>query len=450
MKNILPTLLLGFLFAISFPNKVFSVNNNLLITELSVFDSVTTYRYTYLYKNQGNKVLETKYYQKDNVWVRILQSEWLYQGNQCVALRERIFKNNEWFIAYTIDYEYINGFKVSEMHSTYTNAIINPFRKISYLYSLSVLTSKSEYYWNNGNWTLSQINDYTYGTNGKLESDSSLVYQSGSISNQLLSTYSYNPEGNLVSQLLRQKEGSNSWGNLEFINWYYKPGTSLVLAQRNKKWILDTSTWENTQNMEYHYNVSNLLESETCQRWKTMFWDNDIRYDYIYDNQGQQVKKILSLPIYHKWRGIISINYLDFTGSKPNLMESKFEFWGGNAAELTTSYIPFIFNNEMVIQKGKRILISYLPDTITSADIYINSKNLVQVYPNPSNGIYYIDSQKYNVSSWTISDLKGRILKKQFQPIFTGVIDITNLPIGIYILKVITPDTQLTQKLLKE
>jgi hypothetical protein len=72
------------------------------------------------------------------------------------------------------------------------------------------------------------------------------------------------------------------------------------------------------------------------------------------------------------------------------------------------------------------------------------------VYPNPSDGIYYINTQEYGVQSWVIADLDGRTLKNHVQSISSGVIDITDLPKGIYILKVITQTGQFTQKLIKQ
>ena len=76
--------------------------------------------------------------------------------------------------------------------------------------------------------------------------------------------------------------------------------------------------------------------------------------------------------------------------------------------------------------------------------------NSIPVYPNPSNGIYYIDTQNYDVESWSVSNLNGQILAKQIQSAQSGVIDITDFPKGIYILRVETAKNQLIQKLIKE
>jgi len=99
------------------------------------------------------------------------------------------------------------------------------------------------------------------------------------------------------------------------------------------------------------------LKSETYQRWKTQFWVNDLRYDYKYDSSNKLLKKILFKEVYNDWRGLITINYSDFTNNKANTIESVYDFWGVTTGELTTSYIPFVFNTEMTIQKAKTFIL---------------------------------------------------------------------------------------------
>jgi len=248
-----------------------------------------------------------------------------------------------------------------------------------------------------------------------------------------------------------EKTGNLDWVNTELINWFYLKDSNQVLSQRNKKWIAETSKWENTQKIDYFY-ADNKLVTETYQRWKSMFWENDSQYDYKYDNNGLLINKILSIPIYHKWQGIVTITYSDFKNKKASLMESQFDFWGGNTGEFTTTFIPFLFNNEMAIQKGKRLQVSYLPVNETGIPVLksFDLLKLIPVYPNPSVGIFYIDTREYSVQSWTITDLKGCVLKTQLQSTNSGVIDITDLPNGIYMLRVITREAHFTQKLVKE
>jgi len=453
MKYLITTLLLVILYSVLLPDVILSANDNQLITEIKVFDNDSTFRYSYLYDNLGNKVLETKFYQQDSIWIRKSLNEWIYSGNKCICQRERIWRDNNWSFSYSIDYEYNNEQLVSEIHSIFNNGVASLIKKTAYQYDKTDLTSKKEYSWLTTGWILSIETDFTYLQNGKTDSLTTINFQSGNGMTQFLSTFIYNLDGTLKSQLFQEKSG-NDWVNSELINWYYilNSTSTLIRSIQIKKWMSDTSSFENTQRTDYVYNDSIELVTETYQRWSTMFWKNDIRYDYQYDKNNKLTKKTLSKPIYNDWRGLISINYSNPTNNNLNDIESKFEFWGGNTGELTTSYIPFLFNSEQKIQKGRRMQISYKvdPDTTLFTNVLNNSNQSIPVYPNPSDGIFYINTQKHTINSWIVSDIKGQILKIQNQSFQSGVIDLTDFPKGIYILRVTTPNEHLIQKLIKE
>jgi len=451
MKYLYTILFLFILQSVCLPEKIISANDNQLITEIKVNDNDSTFRYLYLYDLLGNKVIESKYFQQDSIWIRRSLNEWLYDGIKCTGQRERIWKNDSWLITFKIDYEYFNDKLISELHSIYTNGSDTNLKKIEFQYSANSLVSKKEYLWQENSWVLSIQTDFSYFQNGQADSITTTVFPTGNKFNQLQSKFTYNSKGILENQLFREKSGTD-WVNSSLINWYFLSDSTTISSICNKKWINGTSSWENTQRIDYEYNDSLNLSVETYFRWSTKFWKNDIRYDYLYDNKNILVKKTLSKPIYNDWRGLVSINYSNFTLNRANDIESKFEFWGGTTGELTTSYIPFIFNNEISIQKGRSLQISYIPvrDTTLFTPVGTNSIHFIPVYPNPSEGIFYINTQDYFIKSWSISGINGQILKKQEVSFQTGVIDITDFPRGVYILRVATNNEQFIQKLIKK
>ena len=88
MKHLITVTFLILLHSVLIPNVTMSANDNQLITELKVVDNDTVFRYTYLYDDLANKVLETKFYQQDSIWIRKSQNEWIYSGSKCVTQRE--------------------------------------------------------------------------------------------------------------------------------------------------------------------------------------------------------------------------------------------------------------------------------------------------------------------------------------------------------------------------
>jgi hypothetical protein len=451
MKYLFSTLFLVIISSVLLPDVIMSTNDNQLITEMRVVDNDTVFRYLYLYDDLGNKVLETKFYQQDSTWIRKSLNEWVYTGTKCNTQRERSWTTSGWQTTYTIDYEYLGDQLNFETHNIYTNGVPALSRKIDFQYDAATLKSKKEYSRQSNAWALQLETDFAYLQNGKTDSIKTINYQSGAINNQNLSTFAYNPDGTLNSQILQERVGQN-WVNLEMMNWYYTPNTTAVASVRNKKWLPETIGWENTQIIYYQYDDQLDVLSETYQRWNTQFWENDLRYDYQYDTNHQLLNKTLSKQVYNDWRGLISINYSDFVNNKANTVESKYDFWGGTTGEFTTSYIPYVFNTEMTIQKGKSIHISYEPvtDTGLSTPGTGNALKFIPVYPNPSDGIFYINTGKYELKSWTVTDLNGQVVKSQVQSFISGVIDLTDVPKGIYILQVTTVNERLIQKLIKE
>ena len=451
MKHLYTILLLLILHSVCIPVKTISANDNQLITEIKVSNNDSTFRFLYIYDMEGNKVIESKYFQQDSIWIRKSLSEWLYSGNSCIGQRERIWKDDKWLISYTIDYEYNNGNVTSELHSINKDGIFINLKKIEFQFNINTLTSKKEYVWLNDMWTISIQTDFKYLQSGLTDSIKTTVFSTSIANQQLLSTFTYTLKDKLKSQLFQEKSGVE-WVNSSFVNWYYLPDSTSIASMCNKKWIADTSTWENTQRVDYQYNDNLNLSVETYLRWGSMSWKNDIRYDYQYDNHNSLIKKTLSQPIYNDWRGIISINYSNFTRNSANIIKSMYEFWGGKTGELTTSYIPYSFNNETSIIKGRSMQISYIPevDSTMYDQLVKNLIHLIPVYPNPSEGIFYLDTQDYTIKSWTITNLNGQILEKQNLSFQSGVIDITDFPKGIYILHVITQNEQLIQKLIKK
>jgi len=89
-------------------------------------------------------------------------------------------------------------------------------------------------------------------------------------------------------------------------------------------------------------------------------------------------------------------------------------------------------------------------ETALYTPVQNSTYHLIPVYPNPSVGIFYINTQKYTLKSWIVTDMNGQVLKSQVQDYQSGVIDLTDLPKGIYILRATTTNEQMIQKLIKE
>ena len=449
MKHLISILFLTFCFQTFFYAHTRSVKENQLITQLKIVDKDSAFSYFYVY-DAGKKVLETKFYQPDSTtFIRKSLTEWVYDGSNCIIQRERVWTNNAWAYTSAIDYNYSNDILQTETHSVYSNGLAKAIKQISFDYAQNQLQSKKEYSKLNDVWHLTLKTDFRY-LNNKTDSLILSAYNADTLSTMLLSKFQYNSSGSLVSQLQKQFNRAG-WVNLDSINWFYYPNSTQLQTQKNKRWNASLNVWENLQRVDYLYDSNNQMISESYQHWQSMFWENDIRYDYLYDSNNVLLKKTLSLPIYESWRGIISVNYADISQNKSNTIKSQYEFWGGNTGELTTSFIPFMFNDQIAVKRAKSIKLGYaqINDTLL-LNPATSSSNQIQAYPNPSNGIFYLNYREFGIKSWSVYDLNGRTMKNNESVVQSGVIDITDLPRGIYLLRVKTSDAQSFQKLIKQ
>ena len=413
-----------------------------LIKEVYVSDNDANYRYTYLYNEGGQKRLETKYLQSGSEWNPLSQIEWVFSNNNCVKHIEREWLNANWTDSYLIDFNYTNAVLTSEVHSKN----LTPLYKKEFTYSGNLVNKKSEYSYVANNWISTSNTEYSYSSTEKPTIISQSIYNlsTQALIEESVFKYSYNDNDLLDSLLIQQEKTSDSFKNSELSTFLYDEERNLKL-HRVQTWDSVGSMWTNSQKIEFEYDQTGKTISETYQKWDSQFWKNDLRYDYVYNTIGQLLQRNTSQSIFQEWRNINSVTYSDFEKGKACYIESKYAFWGGQTDELISTYIPYFFNDEITTKKGKTIRLSYL-----TTGTGLPTSVVFQTYPNPSDGIFYFDTQKHIVYSWSIIDLKGRVLKTQVQDQYSGVIDLTDLQKGIYILKVKTDVGELHEKLFKK
>ena len=412
------------------------------ITKLFITNQGKEYRHTFYYDLSGKVLFETRYIASGyDGWSPQSQTEWIYSENS-VSQIERTYDGAFKDVAEIVT-QYNGVEKTEEITYRYVSNVRTPVKKNTFNYSGGVLSESREYIFQGGVEQLSVLNTFTYD-NGKTMQQSAGVYNSGVLDSTFISTFTYDLSGNIKTQAVKKKIGSD-YQNTDSITWFYDTAGKLA-SQRLKKWSVKNSNWENTQIINYEYDSNNLV-AETYQQWAGMYWENIYRYEYLYKNDVL-IKNTLKSLLYKEWRDLISINYSDFQDNKAREVSSEYGFWGGEKGEPTASYIPFAFNDELRIMQAESIRVSY-NDLATNTNTS-NSDLLIKVYPNPSDGIFYLSTEKHEILSWNIYNLKGQLMRSHVQTYNSGVIDITDLQDGMYILRVETTLGYQQQKLIKQ
>jgi len=420
-----------------------------VVTEMQIADNDTIFKFSYIYNNFAQPVVETKMKNLGSSWENISQTEWYYDENSTTQQVYRIWANNQWNDNYHIRFNKINS-KTTETHSSISNNLETDTRKIEtdFLNNLKII--ETEYLKLNSNWEKKIETRYFYSLGNLVDSILISHFENNTLTESYKTSYIYNPTGTCKFALMEFKSAPEmQFKNTSKSIYSYKNNTTLVTVHRNQLWNNATAKWENDTKLEYYYNNLGTLVEEIAWNWKLIFWGQIIRYNYEFDAENQIFKKLVSIPLYRDWRNTNSVNYLREPKSRNMTIESVYGFWGGKTGDKLNTHISFPFNDETIIRKAQSIQLKYIPFFESSIPNTNQNASIFKVYPNPSNGIFYISNFDSVASKWTLTSLNGAVLKSSSVYNTTAIVDISDLPNGIYLLNMRSASENSTHKIVK-
>ena len=428
----------------------FSIEQKNLVSEIILTDNDTTFRIIYLYDDNQNIVLETKAFIQNETWKNLHQTEFFFINNRNTKQLDRIWSENNWKDDHCIDFVNQND-ELIESSSQYLHGVKTEYKKIVSKLRDTLLIKKTELRKNNQVWNTQYDCEYEY-ENNQLKNTIYKFLISNPFCTNFKNTNTYNEDGTLKSVLEEIENNDKTFIPVRLSTWYYEPATKLLSSQRSKIWKNTRSAWENEAMTTYDYNANKQLISEIFFYWKTMFWEKTANFEYKYNTQNELISKEQNEPIYNQWRNTIFINYNPLDINNSQFIESTLGFWGGKKGNLVSSYIPYNFNNELIIKKAEQIkVIKTIYNAVNSIDKRQNTVDkFISIYPNPSDGIFYYNASDYKVNSWSIFTANGVKVKQNDSGIYSGVIDLTDIPRGVYFFVANTAEKVLLQKIIKK
>lgn len=419
-----------------------------LVHEVVVHDHDSVYRYKYMYDDSGRKVVEFRTLVIGEQDVNLSQQEWVYAGDNIVLHRISDWVSGKLRVSELIRYKYENDLKTEEVYSTFNSGEELITKTVLHFYQDDRLIRSETYHGNPSSLRLTQRIVYNYD-NTRSKRFEILSNQSDTLSIRYHFNYTLDDLGRTDSLMILVESDENSLPQ-QLYTFFYLGDTELVSMQIYKIWNEVSNRWENATRTEFEYNNLQKISREIYAHHTGMFWFNNISYGYHYDENGKLTEKVLYRAIYNKWRRLSTIHYSDLQYNRPSKVHSTFNFWGGETGSDADVFIPFYFNDEMTLRKGSRIELKYLENDDKTA--VASSRQLeLKVYPNPSRGIFYIDTQMTDVQHWEVYSMNGQLLVQKVNTFQTGIIDITHLQRGVYLLKVFTHDKQsFVSKIFKE
>jgi Secretion system C-terminal sorting domain len=270
--------------------------------------------------------------------------------------------------------------------------------------------------WQTNAWVNSLKETYTYDANGNMLTDLQQGWQTNAWVNWYIYTYTYDANGNCLTELTEQWQ-TNAWVNHFRVTFTYDANGNL-LTFLEEEW--QTNAWVNYWRFTYTYDANGNRLTELDETWQTNAWVNDYRNTYTYDANGNSITGKDDAWQSGNWEPGMGYLYL--------YSQKQYLYWLYNIYRYEAHYI-----------------------TITGiADIQATNSNL-SVFPNPANDKITIEiSGKTNESNLAIVNIEGQELIKQKISNRKIQIDISNLPSGVYFVRLTNDKTVEVGKFIKQ
>lgn len=373
-----------------------------------------------------------------------------------------------------------------------------------FIYNGENLLSMTHYQFD-GTWLPAGMEVFTYDGHGNKLSHLLKQYSSGGWENVSIRTYTYNSNNNNTSRIDQVWSNGNWQNDYKLINTYDEMGNNLSVLSYTSD---STNVWFNNKRTVITYNENNDRLSSFAQMWYNNVWNNWYDYSYNYDDLAR-VSMIHSKRWYQNDWNLQEKHHYQYTNNNLDTILSEelknglwknyritsqwynendmqirsltryffFDEWmndtqysigydsRGNVALIVTERWNFqewkpvsrVCNefNENNIRTGYSYTDYqweeirgdsthyFLHETLGTYDIQSPE---ISVYPNPTNGLLAISgaNQFTAVELYNLTGKRITILKFEH-----GTADLSGLPSGIYILKIIMGDKVVMRKVVK-
>jgi hypothetical protein len=360
-----------------------------------------------------------------------------------------------------------NGMPVLEYQSSWDNNAWRFERRIENTFNPSGQRTIEVYSdWKNNQWEYDYKYEYTWGTNGKVTLEIDYAWDS-SWDYAYKYEYTYDANNNMLEEL-ESEWYSGAWEQTDKNTFAYNANNQIT-QELDFDW--DGNQWVYDWKTEYTYDSNDFLILEENFYW-TGTWMNAWKEEFTNDANGRPIETIES-----SWMG----GYWSIEGKKAttydtngNITEEIYYDWYSNAyhevdKEVYTYDLAYSnadmwlplwfdeFNNKVVDVKnyeydnGAWVLIQPIDLYYSATPFGISEDNIahIELYPNPTTGLVYLNGTFGEELFVSVLDLSGMVVQRQTITDSNQYIDLRNSPSGMYILKILDGNKVLILKVVK-
>jgi len=272
--------------------------------------------------------------------------------------------------------------------------------------------------------------------------------------------YTYDGSKNLLTQKSQMFLGV-VWMDLGILTNTYNNSNQLIQSI-DQDYDLMTMQMKNTSKSTHTYNSDGTEYQTTSQIWGTSgSWTNSNRSTFTYNSN----KKISSI-IFEEYKNDAWLNEMksaityNSNGTIKETISQEWDIPTGAWKDLwkeNYSYNADQTINQMVITEWKADLnnwenqskLIYTYDSSTFLDPEVATSDQIKVFPNPFQNEIFIQSESSVDSNIQLINSAGQIVRNINKSELLSTINLGSLRSGVYWLKLVTPESNQTVKIIK-
>lgn len=373
-----------------------------------------------LYAQRENRIIveyadqiDSMYYMKwDTVneqWIKedIRHYFYIKENLKSLLLLEGLTRDSVWVWNYYYDNNNNQNLDVLEKWSG--SLKVNSQKKES-LFQNNLKQSEIIYVWKNNSWL--QNSKYTYTYQGDLIANSlyQLTNKAGAFYDYQYSTYSYNSQ-NLIQEFLTYNSSDDALIKSTEYTYQYDKLIQALYKVAPKSSVVGKSVLKNSQLREYKYDEFGLLREVFFYNWVNEQWT--LSYKYVYFYKIDFAKKV---TICHNGRSI-------------NVAKE--------AVPAHLAHGDYLGKCKVELQNPK--------------DERRSLQNEISAFPNPAQNQFTLklNVQEAGAKYYGIYNLTGKLVKTAQIVSDETLVDISDIPKGIYLVKVFGKQVS-EQKIVKQ
>jgi hypothetical protein len=409
-------------------------------------------RFSYTYDANSYILSELTEQGVNNTWENLRRSNYTYSANYySQSMLTEIWQTNSWVNSYRITSNYDEFTQVdSRLSETWiNNAWLNAEREtILYDINFNRLSLLTEL-WINNAWFYNDRQTSTYDSLNHPLTHLNEQWQFNTWVNDFRVTYTYAPNGESYT-VLDENWLNNAWVNdsraICIINNNYFNG----LPYLTEIWI--NNAWENFYKYTYTFDVNNNMLSLLRQAWLNNYWENTYKITFSPDASGNNLNTLQEVWQNNNW--VNDDRYTYTYDANGNSLSGKYETFQNGIWKDSMGYFPnwsiyypnSISNDFYTSIVAHRYAASYQSFNSTGISKANNITN-ISIYPNPVEDQLYIESASN--ACIEIINLNGQTIKSINTNSTLTTTDLSNIPSGLYTLKIITSNEVHFRKFIK-